>query len=127
MHMLRSCDPIEVHEGTFAVNAAGAIIWRITAGELEVLMIHRDRYDDWSWPKGKIDAGETMPECAVREVFEEVGLDIELGIPLPAMTYMVGAGPKVVYYWAAKAPDHQGSPGRQGNRRGAFTHSASPA
>lgn len=110
MHMLRSCDPIEVHEGTFAVNAAGAIIWRITAGELEVLMIHRDRYDDWSWPKGKIDAGETMPECAVREVFEEVGLDIELGIPLPAMTYMVGAGPKVVYYWAAKAPTTKAVP-----------------
>lgn len=104
MHMLRSSDSLEVREGSFAVEAAGAIIWRITSGELEVLMIHRERYNDWSWPKGKIDTGETMPECATREVFEEVGLDIELGIPLPAMTYQVGSGMKVVYYWAAKSP-----------------------
>ena len=104
MHMLRSCDSREVREGAFAVVAAGAIVWRINRGELEVLMIHRDRYNDWSWPKGKLDEGETMPECAAREVFEEVGLDIELGIPLPAMTYEVGSGTKVVYYWAAKDP-----------------------
>ena len=104
MHMLRSCDSLEVREGSFAVVAAGAIVWRLNRGELEVLMIHRDRYNDWSWPKGKLDEGETMPECAAREVFEEVGLDIELGIPLPAMTYEVGSGSKVVYYWAAKAP-----------------------
>ncbi|MGL3806786.1 NUDIX hydrolase [Paeniglutamicibacter sp. R2-26] len=102
--MLRSCDSLEVREGSFAVVAAGAIVWRLNRGELEVLMIHRDRYNDWSWPKGKLDEGETMPECAAREVFEEVGLDIELGIPLPAMTYEVGSGTKVVYYWAAKAP-----------------------
>lgn len=85
--------------------AAGALVWRVNGAGLEVLMIHRDRYDDWSWPKGKLDDGETMPECATREVFEEVGLDVELGIPLPAMTYQVGSGQKVVYYWAAKAPN----------------------
>ena len=89
------------------MRAAGALIWRVNGGELEVLMIHRDRYDDWSWPKGKLDAGETMPECAAREVFEEVGLDIHLGIPLPAMSYPVASGAKVVYYWAAKAPGHR--------------------
>lgn len=110
MHMLRSSDSLEVREGSFAVEAAGAIVWRITSGELEVLMIHRERYNDWSWPKGKIDDGETMPECATREVFEEVGLDIELGIPLPAMTYAVRSGMKVVYYWAAKSPSTPATP-----------------
>ncbi|GAA3324146.1 NUDIX domain-containing protein [Paeniglutamicibacter sp. ZC-3] len=104
MQFVRSSDAAEIREGQFAVRAAGALVWRVVAGELEVLMIHRDRYDDWSWPKGKLDDGETMPECATREVFEEVGLEVQLGIPLPAMTYPVGAGNKVVYYWAAKSP-----------------------
>ncbi|WP_411733712.1 NUDIX hydrolase [Paeniglutamicibacter sp.] len=105
MHFVRSSDPAAIREGNFAVLAAGALVWRVNGVGLEVLMIHRDRYDDWSWPKGKLDDGETMPECATREVFEEVGLDVQLGIPLPAMTYPVGAGAKVVYYWAAKAPN----------------------
>ena len=48
--------------------------WRVKKDQLEVLLIHRPRYDDWSWPKGKIDPGETVPECAVREVEEEIGL-----------------------------------------------------
>ena len=68
-----------------AVVAAGAVPWRVTPGgkDLEVLLIHRPRYDDWSWPKGKIDPGETLPECAAREVDEEIGLKAPLGIPLP--------------------------------------------
>ncbi|GAA5227878.1 NUDIX hydrolase [Paeniglutamicibacter antarcticus] len=103
MYFTRSSDSPEIRAGQFEVQAAGALIWRVGTEGLEVLMIHRDRYDDWSWPKGKIDAGETMPECATREVFEEVGMDITLGIPLPAMSYQVGAGAKVVYYWAAKS------------------------
>ncbi|SDT49280.1 8-oxo-dGTP diphosphatase [Pseudarthrobacter equi] len=85
-----------------AVTAAGAIPWRATREGLEVLLIHRPRYDDWSWPKGKIDVGETVPECAVREVREEIGLDASLGIPLPPIHYHVSSGLKVVYYWAVK-------------------------
>ena len=85
-----------------AVYAAGALPWRIRSGELEVLLIHRPRYDDWSWPKGKIDAGETMPECAAREVWEEIGLEGPLGIPLPTTRYRVAAGLKIVHYWALK-------------------------
>ena len=85
-----------------SVIAAGAICWRKEQGQLEVLVIHRPRYADWSWPKGKIDPGETTPECAVREVEEEVGLRISLGIPLASSIYPVASGPKVVYYWAAR-------------------------
>lgn len=104
LHLARSSDSAAIAEGGFSVVAAGAIPWRITDGALEVLMIHRERYDDWSWPKGKLDPGETVPEAATREVFEEIGMDITLGIPLPAIEYMVGSKRKVVYYWAAKSP-----------------------
>lgn len=86
-----------------AVVAAGALCWRKRSGALEVLLIHRPRYNDWSWPKGKIDAGETTPECAVREVREEIGITVTLGIPLPTIEYPVSSGLKVVHYWAAKA------------------------
>jgi 8-oxo-dGTP pyrophosphatase MutT (NUDIX family)/phosphohistidine phosphatase SixA len=85
-----------------AVTAAGALPWRLNKDQLEVLLIHRPRYDDWSWPKGKIDAGETIPECAVREVREEIGLAASLGIPLPPIHYHVASGLKVVYYWAVR-------------------------
>jgi 8-oxo-dGTP pyrophosphatase MutT (NUDIX family)/phosphohistidine phosphatase SixA len=85
-----------------AVTAAGALPWRVSKDGLEVLLIHRPRYDDWSWPKGKIDDGETVPECAVREVQEEIGLTAELGIPLPPIHYHVASGLKVVYYWAVQ-------------------------
>jgi 8-oxo-(d)GTP phosphatase len=85
-----------------AVTAAGALPWRVNKDTLEVLLIHRPRYDDWSWPKGKIDDGETIPECAVREVQEEIGLSAPLGIPLPPIHYHVASGLKVVHYWAVK-------------------------
>ena len=86
-----------------AVTAAGAVPWRLNPvrkDALEVLLIHRPRYDDWSWPKGKIDPGETIPECAARELEEEIGLRAPLGIPLPPIHYHVPAGLKVVHYWA---------------------------
>ncbi|WP_394248069.1 NUDIX hydrolase [Arthrobacter pityocampae] len=91
-----------VATGGAAVIAAGTICWRVERGALEVLIIHRPRYDDWSWPKGKLDPGETTPECAVRETFEEVGLRVRLGIPLPTIRYAVNSGDKTVFYWAAR-------------------------
>lgn len=103
----RSSDDPAVVTATVAVSAAGAIPWRRRDNDLEVLLIHRDRYDDWSWPKGKLDAGESLPECAVREVREEIGLVTTLGLPLPAIRYNVKAGPKVVYYWATKVEDQR--------------------
>jgi 8-oxo-dGTP pyrophosphatase MutT (NUDIX family)/phosphohistidine phosphatase SixA len=85
------------------VLAAGALVWRERDGELQVLAVHRPRYDDWSWPKGKLDKGETLPACAVREVAEETRKDIVLGQTLPTLKYPVGGGKtKVVRYWAAQ-------------------------
>ncbi|NKX52627.1 NUDIX domain-containing protein, partial [Arthrobacter deserti] len=70
----------------------------------------RPRYKDWSWPKGKLDAGETTPECAVREVREEVQVDIQLGIPLSTVHYRVPSGMKEVFYWAARLEDAEPVP-----------------
>lgn len=85
------------------VLAAGALVWRVKGGELQVLAVHRPRYDDWSWPKGKLDKGETLPGCAVREVAEETGKEVILGQPLPTLRYEVSGGrTKVVRYWAAQ-------------------------
>lgn len=87
-----------------SINAAGALIWRLKQNQLEVLIIHRPHYDDWSWPKGKQDPGETLPETAVREIREEVGLKITLGAPLAVTSYKVKGKSKEVYYWAAQLP-----------------------
>ncbi|MBM7051886.1 NUDIX domain-containing protein [Rothia sp. ZJ1223] len=85
------------------VVAAGCIIWRQKKDKIEVLIIHRPHYDDWSWPKGKQDHGETVAETAVREVREEVGLTVTLGAPLAVTRYSVKHGKKEVFYWAARA------------------------
>jgi 8-oxo-dGTP diphosphatase len=66
-------------------------------------VIHRARYNDWGWPKGKVDPGETLPETAVREIKEETGLSIKLGVKLGEQNYKLSNGKdKVVHYWAAK-------------------------
>jgi 8-oxo-dGTP diphosphatase len=82
------------------VVAAGAVVWR--PGR-EVLLVHRPRYDDWSFAKGKLDPGECAAEAAVREVEEETGVRVRLGPPLPDQSYQVAAGRKVVHYWVAWA------------------------
>ncbi len=88
------------------VVAAGAILWRLEKGELKVAIIHRSRYDDWSWPKGKIDKGETIPQAAVREIREETGLKVNLGVHLAEINYKLPNGSdKEVHYWAAKVTD----------------------
>ena len=83
-----------------AVRAAGGVPVRLTEQGMEVLVIHRPRYDDWTFPKGKREPGETDEQCALREVREETGLRCELGAELPSSSYIDGRGrPKVVRYW----------------------------
>jgi 8-oxo-(d)GTP phosphatase len=83
------------------VRAAGGVISRRAAdGTTEVLVIHRPRYDDWSFPKGKLESGESERECAVREVREETGLECETEAELPGTAYVDRRGrPKTVRYW----------------------------
>ena len=88
---------------TADILAAGAVCWRNGAEGIEVALIHRPRYNDWSWPKGKVEPGETLPEAAIREVREETGFDVRLGVPLPTAEYMVGGkNLKKVFYWSAE-------------------------
>jgi 8-oxo-(d)GTP phosphatase len=84
------------------VLAAGAVVWRTLGDAVDVLLVHRPRYDDWSFPKGKLDEGEHVLAAAVREVAEETGPTIRLGLPLPAQEYDVSGVAKRVYYWAAR-------------------------
>ncbi|WP_240645776.1 NUDIX hydrolase [Georgenia sp. SYP-B2076] len=95
---------------TRTVEAAGALVWRVRGRHLEVLLVHRPRYDDWSWPKGKLEDGESVIACAVREVAEETGVHVALGQPLRTVRYPLRDGRrKVAYYWAAQEvhPDAQ--------------------
>jgi 8-oxo-dGTP diphosphatase len=81
------------------VVAAGAVVLRRENGG-EVLLVHRPKYDDWAWPKGKRDPGEHVTATAVREVVEETGVEIRLGRPLPRQLYLVSGGrSKHVHYW----------------------------
>jgi 8-oxo-dGTP pyrophosphatase MutT (NUDIX family) len=79
-------------------------VWRTGPdGELEVLLVHRPRYDDWSLPKGKCAEGEEDADCALREVAEETGLSCRLEEELATTRYRDGRGrEKVVRYWAMR-------------------------
>lgn len=85
------------------IKAAGAVLWRDAGGNVEVALVHRQRYDDWSLPKGKLDHGETIPACAVREISEETGYACVLGRHLRQVSYEVRSVPKTVDYYAAQA------------------------
>ena len=83
------------------VRAAGVVPWRAAEEGVEVLLVHRPRYDDWTFPKGKCDPGESDEVCALRELEEETGLVGELGPELAASEYRDALRrPKLVRYWA---------------------------
>jgi len=87
-------------------------VWRRVPAGLEVVLVHRPAYDDWAFPKGKAEPGETDEEAAVREVREETGLSCRLGAELPSTTYEDGQGrPKIVRYWSMTVIPHQSAPG----------------
>jgi 8-oxo-dGTP diphosphatase len=77
------------------IEAAGGVVVR----DGRVALVHRPKYDDWTLPKGKLDAGETFEQAALREVWEETGLRCRLERELPAVEYSVGERPKLVRYW----------------------------
>src|SRR4051794_22587900 len=77
------------------VDAAGGVVER----DGRVLVVHRPRYDDWSFPKGKLDEGEAFEDAALREVEEETGFRCSLGRELPSIRYEVNGRPKLVRYW----------------------------
>jgi 8-oxo-(d)GTP phosphatase len=92
--------------GETEIRAAGAVLWRPGADGPEVALVHRQRYDDWSLPKGKPLPGEHVLLTAIREVAEETGVRVILGRRLPSTHYQQhGNRPKSVDYWAAKAAD----------------------
>ncbi len=89
------------HTSVKRIRAAGGVLCRPgPSGLLEIALIHRPAYDDWSLPKGKIDAGETPEEAALREVEEETGYACRLQRPLGCTAYVDRRGRnKVVCYW----------------------------
>jgi len=87
------------------IRAAGALVWRETpTREIEIAVIHRPKYDDWSLPKGKIEEGECALECAFREVKEETGLITTFGRQLGFAEYEEADTQKRVTFWSAQAP-----------------------
>ncbi len=89
-----------------AVYAAGAVLWREIDGKVHILVVHRTQYGDVTIPKGKVDPGETLPQTAVREIAEETGIQVVLGVPLGISRYFLANGrEKIVHYWAAKATE----------------------
>ncbi len=89
-----------------AVYAAGGVVWRVVEGKVMVLAIHRTAYADVTLPKGKVDPGETLAETAVREIFEETGIQVSLGVPVGVSRYrMPSKRQKIVHYWAAEATE----------------------
>ena len=84
--------------------AAGGVVWRPGNGGVEVLLVHRPKYGDWTFPKGKVEGGESVLECAIREVWEEAGVTAAMGGYLGRISYYRRAGVlKVVDYWAMRA------------------------
>jgi 8-oxo-dGTP diphosphatase len=93
------------------ILAGGGVVWRPArdGGDgdgLEVLVIHRPRYDDWTLPKGKVEYGDAdLLATACREVREETGLEGHPGADLGEIGYVVRGRPKIVHYWSMEAGD----------------------
>jgi 8-oxo-dGTP diphosphatase len=95
---------MELDNSTEVVQAAGGLLVRRQAGQLQIALVHRPIHQDWSYPKGKLEEGETFEEAAQREVFEETGLICRLLRFIGHTEYIDRKGrPKVVGYWVMSA------------------------
>jgi 8-oxo-(d)GTP phosphatase len=90
------------------IRAAGALVWRVSPTGPEIVLVHRPRYDDWTYPKGKAKRGEHVLQTATREIAEETGLRVALGRRLTESVYQVDGRVKQVSYWAARCLDSTG-------------------
>lgn len=97
--------------------AGGVVVRRSRTGEREIAIIHRPEYDDWTLPKGKIEADETPEDCALREVREETGLRCDLVQPLGCTAYVDRRGrDKLACYWVMKVRGGRFKPGMEVDR-----------
>lgn len=96
------------------ILAGGGVVWRKGSSDIEFLIVHRPRYDDWTFPKGKLDNDESVLQAAYREVYEETGIRCRLGPKLPTTEYTTGNGNgKLVHYWAMEAVKGSFSPNEE--------------
>ena len=92
------------------IDAAGGLLWHEVDGQVFIAVVHRDRYDDWSLPKGKVRAGELLLHAAVREVGEESGSQVSVSRRLGEVRYRVDGSAKVVRFWAMRHVSGEFSP-----------------
>ncbi|MFE6131136.1 NUDIX hydrolase [Streptomyces sp. NPDC056437] len=104
--------------GDSTVHAAGCVLWRRAPYDegLEICLVHRPKYDDWSHPKGKLKRGEDTLAGALREVLEETGHACVPGARLPTARYFANGRPKQVTYWAAEATTGSFTPSEEVDR-----------
>lgn len=95
------------------IRAAGGVLWDNVDGVVKVALIHRPRYDDWSFPKGKLNPGEHVLIAALREVKEETGHTCAIGRPLGDVNYLKDTSHKVVSYWALRSTGGEFAPNNE--------------
>ena len=113
--LLEAVRPLDQPGPEEPIVAAGGVVWRRAGPGIEVAIVHRPRYDDWSLPKGKLGAREDALSAALREVAEETGMRVRVGPPLGETRYRkltpTGSRPKVVHWWAMEATGGGFTPG----------------
>ncbi len=92
------------------VVSAGGVVWRDGAAGPELAVVHRERHDDWSLPKGKLEDGEAPDDAAVREVLEEVGCRARISRYADRVAYDADGDPKVVFFWHMEPVEQVGEP-----------------
>lgn len=110
------------------VWAAGGVIWRVVDGRCEFVLVRRESHDDWTFPKGKLDEGETLRACALREVVEETGFVCATDQRLTPVRYVDARGrPKSVVYWTMQVESGEFVPNEEIDALGWFDQASAAA